>query len=410
MNAIRVKKETGVSAFNELRRIAFYGGELPEKAPGAPVGRAFAWRDPSTIPPRPWVYGKHLLRKAYSTTVAPGAASKSTLVHTEFLAMASGRDLLGVEVSKPLKVWYINLEEEYDELERRTHAALIHHSIDPSEIEGRFYMSGSECELITAGVDLGGGVVVHRPVIDAMKAHIIEMGYDAIAVDPFAQSHNVPETNEAYKQVAMEWRKIAQDCNCAIELVHHTRKGNGQELSSQDGRGGGALLNHARDGRVINKASDEKKRDMGIDPSKDRATYFTLTSDKPNYSTGQYARWHRTVGVKIGNGDEVATVERWNKPDAFDGITTDDVFKVQKAISSLDQPRKDAQANDWVGYTIADVLDIEMDTAGKARVKQLIKTWTANKVLVEEHLEDRKRTMRPCLVVGEWINDMRPTT
>lgn len=55
----------------------------------------FSWRDPSTIPPRPWLYGQHLIRKQVSVTVAPGGVGKSSLTICEALAMVSGRELLG---------------------------------------------------------------------------------------------------------------------------------------------------------------------------------------------------------------------------------------------------------------------------------------------------------------------------
>lgn len=55
----------------------------------------FVWRDPTTIPPRPWVYGRHLIRKQVSVTVAPGGVGKSSLTICEALAMTSERKLLG---------------------------------------------------------------------------------------------------------------------------------------------------------------------------------------------------------------------------------------------------------------------------------------------------------------------------
>ncbi|WP_254443799.1 AAA family ATPase [Ruegeria sp. HKCCA4008] len=55
--------------------------------------KEFVWRDPSAIPPRPWLYGQHLIRKQVSVTVAPGGVGKSSLTICEGLAMASGRDL-----------------------------------------------------------------------------------------------------------------------------------------------------------------------------------------------------------------------------------------------------------------------------------------------------------------------------
>src|ERR1700745_4181057 len=58
------------------------------------IATPWAWRDPSTIPPRRWLYGKHYIRKFLSTTVAPGGAGKSSLVLVEALSMVTTRRLL----------------------------------------------------------------------------------------------------------------------------------------------------------------------------------------------------------------------------------------------------------------------------------------------------------------------------
>src|SRR6266436_6703213 len=65
----------------------------------------FEWQDPSTIPLRDWIYGKHMLRGIVSMTIASGAVGKTSLKIVEALALATGRQLLGVEVPKPCRVW-----------------------------------------------------------------------------------------------------------------------------------------------------------------------------------------------------------------------------------------------------------------------------------------------------------------
>lgn len=64
----------------------------------APVIKAtpYAWTDPTTLPRRDFVYGKYLIRKFVSATIAPGGVGKSSLVVTEALSMVSGKALLGV--------------------------------------------------------------------------------------------------------------------------------------------------------------------------------------------------------------------------------------------------------------------------------------------------------------------------
>ena len=72
-----------------------------EKAkPAGITASAFVWRNPKDIPPRQRVYGRHLIRKFLSTTAAPGGIGKSSLVLAEAVAMASGRNLLGIPVGE----------------------------------------------------------------------------------------------------------------------------------------------------------------------------------------------------------------------------------------------------------------------------------------------------------------------
>jgi hypothetical protein len=65
--------------------------------------------DPTLLPKRDFIYGKHFLRGAVSATVADGGVGKSTLAIAEGIAIAMGLNLLGVPVPKPVPVLYINL-------------------------------------------------------------------------------------------------------------------------------------------------------------------------------------------------------------------------------------------------------------------------------------------------------------
>ena len=66
---------------------------------------------------------------------------------------------------------------------------------------------------------------------------------------------------------------------------------------------------------------------------------------------------------------------------------------------------ENVQATNWAGHDIGDVLQIDVsEPAGKARVKSLIKTWVANKVLrVEKRRSSRDGREKPVVVVGERV-------
>lgn len=96
------------------------------------VATPYVWRDPTTIKPREWVYGRSIQRGHVRAILAPGAAGKTILSVGEALAMATGRNLLGQSVpGGPKRVWLWNLEDDGEELSRIIQAACKHWSIGP---------------------------------------------------------------------------------------------------------------------------------------------------------------------------------------------------------------------------------------------------------------------------------------
>lgn len=360
----------------------------------------FMWRDPSTVPPRPWVYGRHLIRKQVSVTVAPGGLGKSSLTICEGLAMASGRDLLGEWTAPNLKVWLYNLEDPRDELDRRVIAAMQHHHVSPEEIAGRLYVdTGRERPLSTA-IQTREGVQIIKPEMDALAKEIEARGIDVLVIDPFISSHQVSENdNGAIDLIAKEWARLADRCNCAIELVHHTRKTNGDEATTESGRGASSLLDAARSGRVLNKMSKKLREGAGI--QNDPATYFSITRDKANLAPVGNREWRRMASVELANGDSVGVVEVWKWPDTFGGLSVNDLLKVQNALDNKGARYSDQAGDDWAGVIVAEVLGLDA-TADKKRIKKLIEAWLKSGALVKGQKMGPIRKLVPTVEVGEW--------
>jgi RecA-family ATPase len=104
------------------------GQLIAERAPRITATR-FLIRDPATLPLRDVLYGNHLIRGFTSGLVGNPGSGKSTLALTESFAMVTGKPLLGVEVRVPLRCWYFNLEDPWDELERRAQAVCLRYSL-----------------------------------------------------------------------------------------------------------------------------------------------------------------------------------------------------------------------------------------------------------------------------------------
>ncbi len=378
----------------------------------APVVRAtpYVWRPPETIPERDWLYGRLLVRKFLSATVAPGGVGKSGLVTAETLAQTSGKPLLGVKPQRPLRVWLWNLEDPQDETARRIQAAALHFGLSADDVGDRLFVdSGRDQRLVIATATRNGAVIV-RPVVDGLIAEIKSRQVDVIVIDPFVSCHEASENdNGAMDMIAKEWAAVADRGNCAVHLVHHTRKlsGTETEVTVESSRGAKALTDACRVVRAINRMSEKEGQDGGIDNPR---LYFRAFNDKANLAPpADKSDWFKIESVGLGNGpdglgDSVGVVTPWEWPSAFGDVTTDDLFRVQKAIAAGEW-RQSSGAKGWAGNAVADVLGIDLgDPAGKAKVKTLLRTWIENGALKVVQRPDESRHERPFIEVGQWAN------
>jgi len=363
----------------------------------------YIWRDPATIPRRDWLYGRHLIRRYLSLTIAPGASGKSSLAIADAIALATGRNILSTPIhGGPYRVWVWNLEDPHDEIERRIAAVMTHYQIAADEIADRLHIdSGRDQELCLARQERDG-VQIIEPVEQALIAELTRRRIDVLMIDPFVSSHRAQENdNGAIDAIAKTWGRIAERANCAIILVHHLRKLGGAEATAEMARGAIALVAAARSCRVLHRMTPDEAEKAGLESHR---RHFRVSPDKENLAPpADQSDWFEIKPVELPNGDNVGVVVPWQWPNALDGLSANDLYRVQKAISGRGL-RKDVQAKDWAGYTIGDVLGIDAETkAGKDRIRSLLRTWIASGALVVTEVTDANRTRRPTIDVGVWV-------
>jgi hypothetical protein len=369
----------------------------------------YVWKPASAIPRREWLYGTHLIRRFASATIAPGGVGKSSVILTDAIAMATGRDLLGIKPSQRCRVWCWNGEDPADEMDRRIAAICINYEIKQEELEGWLFTdSGRDQEIIIASQTRDGAVIA-KPVSDALIDAINSNKIDVLSIDPFISSHRVTENdNNAIDLVAKEWARIADVTNCAIDLSHHTRKTNGAEATVEDGRGAGALIAAVRSARVLN-VMDKKEADKA--GMVGHRSYFKMENGKANLAPPpDGADWFQIKSVLLGNGepnnpfdsgDNVGVVVKWKWPDPLDGVTGTDFEKAATAIRG-GKWRENIQAKDWVGHAVGQALDLDvMEKAPKAKVSGIVKAWLRAGTLKAVDGLDDKREKRKFVEVSE---------
>lgn len=371
----------------------------------------YRWRDPSSIPPRPWVYGRWLLRGTVACVVAPGGSGKSTMLAGTALALASGRGFLGKKVWEgPKRVWLWNLEDDMDELSRSIQAAAIHHEIGAEDVGGRLFVdSGMEGAGLCTAVETDGQFKLLEPIYEALTGEIERRRIDVLIVDPFVSSHEVEENaNSKIDKIAKAWGRVAKAANCVIVLVHHTSKAGSSDVTAMSARGAVALINAARSTLVLNRMSDEQAQELGITPEQ-RGRYVSVADDKHNRAPAEKADWYELIGVDLGNGvghhpgDSIAVAVPWTLPDPFDDVTAQHLEQVKQVIDHGEW-RESPQSPQWAGHAVAKVLGLNADSKNdKARIKSILRQWINNGALEVDRREDRTRQVRPFIVVGRRL-------
>lgn len=326
----------------------------------------------------------------------------------EAIAMATGRALLGTHPTGKLKVWIWNGEDPLEEMERRVAAICIQYGIDRAELDGQLFLnSGRDTEIVIA-TTTRSGTVIAQPVVDAMKATIRENGIDVVYLDPFVACHGASENdNGAINAVAKTIARMADETNTAWDLVHHSRKTGGAEITVEDGRGASALLAAARSGRVLNPMTKDEAERAGVEKPRG---FFRVDNGKANLAPPpDKSEWFALKSVSLGNGGEnlfdqpdyVAVVTPWQWPDVMADVTVDHLRKVQTAVAA-GRWRENSQAKDWVGHAVGRVMGLDITNKGqKAKVLGYIKTWLATGMFVTVEGEDDRRNKRTFVEVGE---------
>ena len=387
------------------------GATTPE--PTAPT--PYRFRDPAKIPRRAWLYGRHYIRRFVTSTVAAGGIGKTSLALAEAIAIVMSLEFLGAKPeSEGLRVWYWNGEDPLEEIERRIAAICQHHNIDMHELEasGRlFFDSGHDTPIKLASPGAAGKVIFNEKLIAWLKKRITENRIHVVVLDPFISCHGISENdNSAIDQVVKRLAQIAVECDCSIEIAHHVRKAvRGQaELTTDDARGGSAIVNACRSARVLNRMKPIEAEAAGVKGEKAHRLYVRIDRDKANMAPAEAARWVHLVDVALANGDHVGAVEAWQYPKPFDGVTVADMRAVRDAARRANDAGNPYMLGTnakerWIGAAVAERLELDVTNVGHCkRISSLVKTWIQTGVLKIEERLNQHRNKRKFIAPGDW--------
>lgn len=265
-----------------------------------------------TLPPRPWLAKKRLMRGKVTVIVAPGGSGKSLLTLQWASALALGKgDFCSLDiVGGPCGVLLVNNEDEDAELDLRSAAIFEYFGLDYLEARKRLDIySGVQETFKIALRAQRGGKLVPSPEFDELVTYVVERNISCVIFDPLVSLHEADEnSNSEMDSVMRLLTRLAAATHCAVAVIHHTNKPPAASTESYAGngnvgRGASAVRDASRVQLTLFGMSKDDAERFGI-PEKERRYYVRLDDAKENLYLGGDADWFKKVSVPIGTGAE----------------------------------------------------------------------------------------------------------
>ena len=313
-------------------------------------------------------------------------------------------------VGNGLRVWYLSGEDPKTEIDRRIAAHCQQHGVKLQNLPGKLYVDDrSTFAFAIATQSRAGHLKFDDESLRRFESAIITDKIDVVMLDPFIAFHSVAENdNTGIDAVVKRLAFIAQRTNSCIEISHHVRKpfaGQGS-LTVDDARGGSAIINAVRSGRVINRMSSNEAAQAAntilLNQPEDKTLddlrhfYIRLDLGKRNMAPPEKANWFQLVNVPIANGDNVQALKPWKFPTLMDGVEEKDTEFMRATVQKREY-RADSQADGWLGDVVAERLKLDISDpkskqckANVVRINGLLAKWVSAGVFKKQKMRDAK--------------------
>ncbi len=282
----------------------------------------------SNIPHRQWLYGTYLIRGEITVSAAPGGAGKTAHATGMAVEIATGKGKLGEKVwrNDDQRVLYINGEDSSTEIQRRILAFCQQHKVEKQDLD-RLYVAAADDPRVQSlsflSMNEKGTTALDNAGFGVLETALQSLRPDLLILDPlvvFCGGGNMND-NAVMSLVVRKLKSLAVKYDCAILIVHHTRKGGRGSASAGEAEeisGAAAIVNLARRAIMPVTMTDAETKTFGVLPS-ERRQYFKLADAKSNLAPLlSEAPWYELASEELPNaepptyphGDRVQAVKR----------------------------------------------------------------------------------------------------
>jgi len=302
----------------------------------------------SNIRHRRTLYGYDLVRGEITVLGSPGGVGKSSLAIGMTVSIAAGKELLDEKIrGSDLKVLLVNAEDSTEEIWRRVWAFCLAHNVVEQELD-RLYVAGVD-DTRVQGLSFLRTNEKGQSELDAdgfaqLRSALQSLVPDAVVLDPLVAlcANGNMNDNPSMSLVMRALKRLANEFDCAILVVHHTRK-NAEAGMADAISGAASIVNLARRAIMPVAVSAEEAMGLGILPSEARR-HFRLIDAKSNLAPRSTdAPIYRLHSVELPNaeppvyplGDNVQAVVRLQSPSQAGPNRPTDDQKIRQAIVDL---------------------------------------------------------------------------
>ena len=186
----------------------------------------------SNIPHRRWLYSTYLIRGEVTVLAAPGGAGKTALAtgiaRRDCSRQAeTRRETLGPGAQKVL---YLNGEDSSAEITRRLCGFCQQHQLTEQDLVGLYVAAADDARVQSLSflrVSDKNATALNESAFGVLEAALQSLRPDLLVLDPlvvFCGGGNMND-NAVMSLVMRKLKALAVKYDCAILIVHHTRKG-----------------------------------------------------------------------------------------------------------------------------------------------------------------------------------------
>ncbi len=378
-----------------------FADQTPKPIVGYNMSDIQAWPDVR----RGWILQTRLCRQFVTLTIAGPGTGKSGESLVEAAAIASGHDIAPYPVAgkDPLKVLVYNNEDSIDEMRQKILSIFDYHAIDWEYLKNITLASGESnaMVLLTQERDSVNVTKNVRYLIEFIKENDISVAI----LDPVVSLHDVAENdNGAIDKLGQVCTTIAQETNCALNLVHHSRKRNKSDGvgDMEIGRGASALAARARIIHTLATMNEDEARIRAISKAHIK-NYVRMDMAKNNLCAAvPEPVWLEKASHVRPHGESFMVMQKADLV-SCDGIREEDRPLIEALAGTL-QPGETYNLNETVEWCVDSLPNLAAAYGSKPSFRRSLQRMLEHGVEVDgKHLRYFTTAKKPGTNGTNWI-------